>query len=134
MKEEALEFSLTVASAPVTLDGKPYTLRELTGAQRDQYLTTSAARLLKNEEGKAIGVKDFNGHQSELLCLALTDDSTNTLVPQETIAGWPGSTVSKLFKKAQALSNLEGPQTAANTTESEKAVAKAASVEKAKND
>lgn len=107
-----LTFELKLKCIPVELNnsaGVPetYTLSELTGVQRDEYLNDTASRMKFDGQGKAQGVKDFKGMQAKLVSLCLTKGSGGAPVTVETINTWPASVVSALFKEAQKLSGLE---------------------------
>lgn len=110
-----LTFELKLKSIPVELanqQGVPenYTLSELTGVKRDEYLNDTASRMKFGADGKAQGVKDFKGMQATLVSLCLTKGSGGEKVTIETINTWPASVVSALFKEAQKLSGLEAQE------------------------
>lgn len=105
MKEETLEFTLQLKTRPVVLDGKKYTLSELSGQTRDAYLSKSSSNLVVDETGKATGLKTFMGHQSDLLSQVLTDEH-GTQVPATTIDAWPASVSNALFRAARELNGL----------------------------
>jgi hypothetical protein len=83
-----------------------FTLRELTGKTRDDYLTSNAARMRFNEDGKVTGVKSFDGLQSSLLSRCMFTE-TGDLVSAKIIQGFPASAVTALFEKAQELNALD---------------------------
>jgi hypothetical protein len=108
MKNENLEFTTTLKSVPVKIDGKDYTLTELTGKERDAYNTESAKRLKMELDAKGRAtpiVRNFDGYQTELITMALVDAAGNH-VPEDIIAGWPASVQAALFRKARELSGL----------------------------
>ena len=92
---------------------KRYTLKELTGKERNKYLNKMSNRVKIGQDGKAMGIKNFDGFQSDLLKLSLFDESGEH-VSEEDIEEFPSSTQQKLFEKAQKLSGLD------TTTENEK--------------
>lgn len=106
----ALEFSLDLQSEPVTLtkDGEKesYVLKEMTGQQRDQYLTSLSKRVSTGKDGKAT-VSNFEGLQAELLTRCLFVVSTNEPAAREVIQSFPASVQSKLFEAAQSLNGLD---------------------------
>jgi hypothetical protein len=107
-----LTFELKLKSIPVELanaSGVPenYSLNEMTGVQRDEYLNDTASRMKFDPKGQAQGVKDFKGMQAKLISLCLTKGSGGAAVTVETINGWPATVVSALFKEAQKINALE---------------------------
>lgn len=111
-----LTFELKLKSIPVELANpvsnvpESYTLSELTGDKRDEYLNDTASRMKFDAQGKAQGVKDFKGMQAKLVSLCLTKGNGGEKVSIDTINTWPASVVSALFKEAQKLSGLETPE------------------------
>lgn len=82
-----------------------YTLREMTGTQRDQYMNKMGQKA-KMVDGKMQGLKDYSNFMGDLIALSLYD-SQGTLVPLKTIQEWPSSVQTALFKEAQKLSALD---------------------------
>lgn len=113
-----LKFSLQLQSVTVRLDDKPYQLRELTGQTRDTYLDKNAGRL-KMDGGKVVGLKTYDGIQSDLLSLCL-HDPTGKLVPKEEIQRWPASVVTALFDEARRISKLAADEEKKKETKEEK--------------
>jgi len=106
---EELKFSLKLKEIPVNItdvDGqeKSYTLRELTGAQRDTFLDEMGSRL-KYAGGKIQGLTNYKGLQASLVSLCLHDDKGNS-IKKEIIQSYPASVLSDLFDAAQDLSGL----------------------------
>ena len=99
-----LEFTLKLEEIPVILDGKEYTLRELTGQQRDAYMDDMNKRM-RYVGGKAEGFTKFEGLQAGLLAKCLFD-SEGKNVSEKTIQMYPSHVVQALFAKAQELSGL----------------------------
>lgn len=107
---DTLVLSLKRKSIKVALeleDGttENFSIQELTGAQRDLYLTQMAKRMKYTDEGKPLGVTDFTGLHAQLLALSLVDEK-GTVVPLERIQSWKSTVVQELFKAAQQLSGL----------------------------
>jgi hypothetical protein len=102
---KALQFKLTAATTAVTLDEKEYVLTEMTAAARDTYLDQLSARMNMGADGKATGLKKFEGMQADLITVCLKA-KTGESVPASEIQSWPASTVSSLFQEAQALNHL----------------------------
>ena len=108
---KTLRFSLHREEIPVILmteDGteKAYILREMSGRDRDAYLTKMGGKFKFNTKGKVIGVKSFDGLQAALLAKCLFDED-DKLVHIDKIQGFPTITQGKLFKEAQTLNALE---------------------------
>ena len=105
---ETLRLKLKRKEVPVVLEDeggieKKYTLRELSGAQRNVYLNKMKSRV-KMVDGNAT-IKDFSGFQADLLKVSLFDDEDNP-VTEEEIEAMPSSTQQALFDRAQELSEL----------------------------
>ena len=106
-----LEFTLQGSIVPVTIKGTDdkvmsYELREMTAASRDRYLDLLGNRLRVDSDGKPIGVKKFEGMQSELLALCLWDREQNRYVSKDDLQKWPSSVVSAIYAEAQAMHRL----------------------------
>lgn len=99
-----LIFELERKSIPVTLAGKPYVLREMTGFLKGKYNAQMGAKM-NIEEGKIKGITNFEGLQTSLLALCLYDAS-DVLVPIEVIQEYPDSVVSALYVEAQKLNGI----------------------------
>jgi len=95
--------SLTLEST--NNESTPYELHEMTAATRDKYLDSMNARMQVGPDGKAIGVKRFDGLQTELLALCLKQKD-GTLVPAKVIQEWPASVVTELYGLAQKANRL----------------------------
>src|SRR5690606_1747028 len=85
---------------------RSYTVRELSGKERDEYLTETSKRFRTDQSGKAIGVRDFDGLQSSLLVRCMTDDETNKLVTVNFLAGLPARIQEDLYERARKISKL----------------------------
>lgn len=117
---ESLTLSLKRNTLPVTLtddDGieKNYELRELSGADRDRYLTDMSKRMSYGKDGKAQGISNFDGLQARLVSMSLYD-SEGKQVPFDQIQSFPAKVLSALFDAAQELSalNVSGEEAAKN--------------------
>jgi len=100
-----LTFETTLKEVPVTIDAKPYKLRELDGRQKGKYLNKMGGRIVLNNKGEVSSFKDYAGLESTLLELCLYD-SSNELVPASVMDGWPSTILTTLFDAAQTLSGL----------------------------
>jgi len=101
----SLKFTLITTAIPVILDGANYEIREMTAAARDAYMDTLSERVVIDKDGKAAGIKKFDGMQAELVsrCLFTKDGKA---VTKDAIQGWPASTVASLFDECQTLNHL----------------------------
>ena len=107
---ENLEVSLKRAEIKVKViddAGKEhtYTLRELSGKQRDLFLNSMGKRV-NFVNGKIQGLKTYDGVQADLLALCLYDEN-NEVVKEDVIQTYPASVLAKLFKAAQVLSGFD---------------------------
>jgi hypothetical protein len=100
-------FSLELREQAVILNGKEgpveYKLREMDGDSRDKYLNSQNAKV-KIQDGKAVGLRTFEGCQSSLLSRCLFRD--DILVPEKVIQSFPSSVLQKLFDLAQEINLL----------------------------
>ncbi|GAF69709.1 unnamed protein product [marine sediment metagenome] len=103
MKE--LDFSTKLKEVPVKLDGKSYTLRELGGEERDQYVDLINERITISKDGEVESISQYAGIRSKLVSDSLFD-SEGANVSIETINKFPSSVLQSLFKKAQKLSAI----------------------------
>jgi len=108
---ETLKFSLELKEIPVVLENADGTkvdayLRELTGKQRDSYLTGLSGRM-KYRDGKVTGLSSFEGLQASLLSLCLVDKADGKLIGITRIQTFPAKVQEALFKAAQELSGLD---------------------------
>ena len=109
-KTETRKYSLKLKEMPITIldangQQKDYTMHELSGKQRAQYLNEMNKRISISPDGKA-EVKDFEGIQESLLSRCLKDEAGN-FVTVEVLGEYPSSTLSDLFDDAQTLSGLD---------------------------
>lgn len=107
-----MKFAIATKTIPIELehpDGRQETLemREMTAAIRDRYLGLQGERAKHNTEGVVVGIKNFDGIHSDLLCLCLYRDGTP--VPKSEVQGWPASMTSALYAEAQKLNMLNQP-------------------------
>ncbi len=97
-----------------------YQLREMTAAERDNYLTRMQKRMKTDSSGKAIGVSNFDGMQADLLASCMTTVADGKPVTMGTIQAWPATVVTSLFEKAQELNNLNRGKDEAPVAEAKK--------------
>lgn len=83
-----------------------YQLREMTAAERDNYLNRMQKRMKTDPSGKAIGVSNFDGMQADLLASCMTTVADSKPVTMGTIQAWPATVVTTLFEEAQKLNKL----------------------------
>ena len=107
---EPMRFSLKRKEEPVIIEAedgseKTWTLRELSGEERNKFLNQMKSRMKVGVDGGAI-VKNFDGFHSALLVLSLVDDAGEP-VGKDVIEAMPSTMQGKLFKKAQKLSGLD---------------------------
>jgi hypothetical protein len=107
---ETLTISLVRDEIPIELrlaDGttRKYKLYEMTGAQRDAWMTRNLKRARYDDKGQAVGVQDYNNVQADLIACCLYDDRDQA-VPLSTIASYPARAQQFLFDKCQLLTGL----------------------------
>ena len=81
-----------------------YTLKELDGNERDQYMNRVSKKMKSRVEQ---GLKDFSGMCSDLLSMSIYDENSK-LVTAKVVQSWPSSTQIELFKMAANLSKVSG--------------------------
>jgi hypothetical protein len=91
-----------------TADGTvlEYSIKEMTGGQRDAYFNQVGDKTKTAADGSVVGMKNFDGLYSSLLSKTVYDN-TDKLVPEATLQTWPSTVQEALFKVAQALNGLE---------------------------
>ncbi len=107
---EVMKFSVVLKEIPVILVGEEgtdtnYTLREMVGRTRDEFMNRFRDKAKFDGEGKIIGITTFDGSQSSLLSACLFDEDDNP-VKEEFIQELPTTVLGKLFNMAQELSGL----------------------------
>lgn len=106
-----MEFNLKRAEEPVTLvspDGtkNQFTLRELTGQERVAYQNTMAKNVRTDTTGKPVGLKSFDGIETELIAASLYD-AAGAKVNIQYIMQFPSKVQQGLFDAARKLSGLD---------------------------
>jgi len=106
-----IELPADLQEVPVVLTRKDgtkekYRLLELDGEQRNKYLNQMTHRVRVDKGGKTVGIKNFDGFQSDLLIRCLVDEKGDP-VEKEFLESLPASTQQTLFKEAQKLSGLD---------------------------
>ena len=101
LKREELK---VVLETPEGVD-KTYTLREMTGRERDTYLTKMGDKFRYNAQGQVSGVKTFEGMHSILLERCLYDEN-DKLVSMSDLQNFPSRVLSELFAAAQKINAL----------------------------
>jgi len=108
---ETLHLSLKRKTIPVVLEdengtAKNYTLKELSGAERNTYLNKMTSRVELKKDGHSIRMKSFDGFQADLLTVSLYEDDSGDAVTKDFVESLPSSAQQELFDKAQKLSDL----------------------------
>lgn len=106
---DELSFSLALKEIPIEItdaqgEKKKYTLKELSGKQRDAYLSSMSKRM-NFVNGQAQGLKDYNGIHTALLSRCLYDEH-DELVKDTELQEYPATVLAVLYKKAHELSGL----------------------------
>ena len=112
MSTEIMRLPAFLKSVPIELeqkDGtvKSYTLKELTGEDRDIYLDSMKDRFKYSPDGNVSAVTNFKGLHNSLLKMGLVDDETGKLVTEEELKKLPSTTTTALFDEATKLSALD---------------------------
>jgi len=107
---ETLNLSLKLNIEPVEIeqqDGEvlTYTLRELSGKERDNYLTKMSSKMKFDAKGNPSGLKDYQGLHAMLLNLVLRDPH-DTIISVKDLQEFPARVQNALFEKAQEMNGL----------------------------
>jgi len=102
LRTEVIPLSLTSAAGQV----EEFELREMLADARDKYLDQLTARVNVTPEGKAIGIRKFEGLQSDLVCACLFRKEGDKRVEKAEVQKWPASVLTQVYKAAQTLNHL----------------------------
>lgn len=121
---DILELELDRDEQPVRLRSKKggaknWTLKELSGRERNRYLNKMKDRVKIGKNGKAMGIKNFDGYQSDLLLSSLYDEADKS-VSLDMIEALPAKTQQALFDRAKEISGLDNDEEEKNEDEAEK--------------
>lgn len=107
MNDETPSFTIKLKEKPVLIDDQPFTLKELTGSQRDIYLNENAGRLrIDPTTGQTKGFKDYKGIHTDLLSKCMYDPE-GKVVTKVFLNELPASVVTGLFQLANELNKLD---------------------------
>lgn len=84
---------------------KHLTLQEMSGKERDDYLTGVATKMRYDAQGKPCGLKSFQDLQSSLLSFCLYEKGNRMAIKE--IREFPATAQKALFEKAQELNSLQ---------------------------
>lgn len=119
--EQEEEFTTTLKTLPVKINGETWTIREITGPQRNQFLDHNRGKMdIKKKEGTdevEVTVKSFEGQGMDILMLTLYKPTGEIVSPAE-LDTWPANTILKLAEKSMTLSGLnkKGEEQAKNSS------------------
>jgi len=108
---DAVRISVLRKSQPVELELAEgelvrYAIKEMTGAQRDEYLNKVTQKTTRDASGEVVGMKDYKGLYSTLLSYCLYD-ADSKLIPESKIQEWPDTAQKALFDIAIELNGLK---------------------------
>jgi hypothetical protein len=114
MSEPVVRVSILRKSQPVELETKDgeyvrYSVKEMNGAQRDEYFNKTASRTTRDASGEVVGMKDYKGLYSTLLSFCLYD-ADGKAIPESQIQEWPDTAQKALFEVARDLNGLNAKQ------------------------
>lgn len=105
MNPSALSFELNVTVVPVSISGKRYEIREMTGQARDKYQDDVQNRFAFDDKNLPTRILKHEGMKALLVSLCLFDD-TGKPVAIDTIQQWPAKVVDGLFAECSKLNTL----------------------------
>lgn len=108
---EVLEYDISIKSHQVKIRDEKgqvqtYILRELTGAERDAYLTGIGNRMRVGKSGKTQGLKSFKDLQASLLVLGLYH-ADGKPVSIKTVQSWPARVQQDLHDRLKKMSGMD---------------------------
>jgi hypothetical protein len=86
-------------------DEVKYKLRQMTGAEADEYRSVKASKIELDKNGELVRVLDYSGQYVDLLTRTLVT-ADGKAVPVTTINGWPDEALKELFKASAKLNRL----------------------------
>lgn len=110
MSESVTKISVIRKSQPIDIEIEEgqevrFYVKEMTGAQRDDYFNRASKKTKLNDKGEVIGVSDYTGSYSLLLSVCLYD-ANGELVPEKTIQSWPDGAQKALSEVAALINNM----------------------------
>lgn len=112
MSVPATKISVIRKSQPVELEVSEgetilYYIKEMTGAERDAWLTEQSKKYTTGPDGKPSEIRDYNGIYSTLLKYCLYGP-TGVKVPESVIQEWPVAAQEALHEIAANLNGIKG--------------------------
>ena len=112
MSAEIMRLPAVLKKIPIELEHeggviKSYTLKELTGEERDTYLDSMKNRFKYSPDGNVSAVTNFKGLHNSLLKMCLFDEETSKLITEDELQKLPSTTTTALFDEATKLSALD---------------------------
>jgi hypothetical protein len=106
------EFSLKRNEIEITLEGEnseinKYLIREMTGAQRDQYLKVAVSKASFGADGKVSSVRDPTGLQPALISLCMIDVATKKYVDAKFVNEMRTTVQNDIFEMCSKLNGLD---------------------------
>jgi hypothetical protein len=116
---DALKISVLRKSQPVDLEVEEgmvtrYYVKEMTGAQRDEYFNKTAQRTKTDANGEVIGLRDYKGMYSTLLSFCIYD-AEQKAIPETKIQEWPDTAQKALFEVARGLNGMSSSDSEGNS-------------------
>lgn len=110
MSDSVKTISILRKSQPVDLEVEVgnvvrYYVKEMSGAQRDEYLNKTAQKSRLDDKGDVVGLKDYKGLYSNLLSFCLYD-ADGKLVGESKIQEWPDAAQKALYEMANELNGM----------------------------
>lgn len=105
------EYSLDLEEVIIKIKNKAgvlvvYTIRELTGDGRNEYMNFQAMKARYGSDGKVSGIKDIKGLETRLAALSLFGPD-NKPVTEKELAAFPGKLLKKIAMIASRISGLD---------------------------
>jgi hypothetical protein len=104
--DEPIDCDLKEETVKLKVNGvvRIFKIRQMTGRARDSLLTEEAKRY-RVEEGRVVGLSNWDGRSASLIARCLYDEK-GKMVPMEVIQKWSGLAQDFLYEKCQKLNGL----------------------------
>lgn len=86
-------------------DEVKYKLRQMTGAEADEFRSVKLSKIDMDEKGENVKVRDVSGQYTDLLVRTLVD-SEGKAVPITTLNQWPDEALKALYDESAKLNKL----------------------------
>lgn len=105
MNDDLTDIKLVLKSKKVKLDGRVFTVQEMSGTDLAAWRSDMADRAKFNSSGVVVGLKSYQGVEAALISRCLWDPD-GMRVPAEMISQWPSTALQALTKMCEEINGL----------------------------